>query len=361
MFHTPRMPAGIEIRLFDPLTASRREWAQLHAYRRTRHQEDHPGEQLPPEADFEHELMQRHPLFEARRLMVVRDGVYVGNLLLGFRRDGSLGCEDHAAFVDAGGGVLGGLRRLGIGTALLAALHAFMQDSGRTVATLKIHRPEGHAFMSAIGARKRYSSVENRLAMEGLNWVELAQWQAHVAASANGLRWETHAGRVPFDRLAGLMEPLSVLINEQPLGSLEIPRIRYELQGYESWYAAMDRRGGDHFLVMLLHGDDVAAVCDASWDARFADRVYQQLTAVARAWRGKGLAKGVKAAMFDLVRRLHPDVRTVVTNNANTNVAMLSINQRLGFTMHRQDATYQISVDALRRRLSAPQQTSGDL
>ncbi|MBA3594321.1 MAG: N-acetyltransferase [Polaromonas sp.] len=360
MFHTSRMPAGIQIQLFDPQTASRREWAQLHAYRRARHHEDQPGEPLTPEADFEHELMQRHPLFEARRLMAIRDGGYVGNLLLGFRRDGSPGCEDHAAFVDAGGGVLGGLRRQGIGTALLAALHTFMQGSGRTVATLKVHRPEGHAFMSAIGAREKYRSVENRLALEGLQWSELAQWQAHATAPSNGLHWETHAGRVPFERLGQLMEPLSVLINEQPLGSLEIPRIRYELQGYESWYAAMDRRGGDHFLVMLLHGKDLAAVCDASWDARFADRVYQQLTAVASPWRGKGLAKGVKAAMFDLVRKWHPEVRTVITNNANTNAAMLSINRRLGFAAHRQDATWQVSVDALGRWLSASRHGAGD-
>ena len=93
-------------------------------------------------------------------------------------------------------------------------------------------------------------------------------------------------------------------------------------------------------------------MCDASWDARFADRVYQQLTAVTRHWRGKGLAKGIKAAMLELVRSRHPEVRMVVTNNANTNAAMLSINQRLGFAVHRQDATYQIGREALQRWLS---------
>lgn len=51
--------------------------------------------------------------------------------------------------------------------------------------------------------------------------------------------------------------------------------MRYELQGYVTWYEEMDRRGGSHFLVMLRHGDEVAAMCDASWDARFPDRVYQ--------------------------------------------------------------------------------------
>ena len=128
--------------------------------------------------------------------------------------------------------------------------------------------------------------------------------------------------------------------------------MRYELQGYTTWYADMDRRGGEHFLVLLRDGDQVAAMCDASWDARFPERVYQQLTAVARPWRGKGLAKGVKAAMLALVRERHAQVRTMVTHNAEVNAPMLSINRRLGFALHRQDATYQIGSDDLKSFLS---------
>ena len=47
-----------------------------------------------------------------------------------------------------------------------------------------------------------------------------------AGTAGTGLRWEIHAGRVPFERLAQLMEPLTALINEQPLDALEIPRNR---------------------------------------------------------------------------------------------------------------------------------------
>lgn len=351
MPETSRIPAGIDLRPFDPLTASRADWDQLHAYRRLRQQEDHPGEPLPPDADFEHQLLQPQPLFEARRIIAMRGGAYVGNLVLGFRRPGSPDSADHAGFIDAGGGVPLALRRQGIGTALLAALLGFMQDNGRTTATARAQLPDGHAFLRAFGAQQKYRAVENRLALDGLRWDELARWQAE--ASAHGLRWEVHAGRVPFSRLAQLMEPLTQLINEQPLDALDIPRIRYELQGYETWYADMDRRGGTHFLVLLMHGDEVAAVCDASWDGRFPDRAWQQLTAVAAPWRGKGLAKAAKAALLHLLRQHHPGVRTVVTHNANSNAAMLSINRRLGFAVHRETATYQVTADTLAATLSA--------
>jgi GNAT superfamily N-acetyltransferase len=126
------------------------------------------------------------------------------------------------------------------------------------------------------------------------------------------------------------------------IGAIEKYRNPYVLQNYITWYAEMDRRGGEHFLLLLRHGDEVAAMCDASWDGRFPERVYQQLTAVARPWRGKGLAKGVKAAMLKLIRARRPQARTMITNNADANGAIWSINRRLGFVVHRHDGTYQV-------------------
>ena len=337
----------IETSLFDPLAASDRDWQKFHAYRRFRVEEDYPGEPVIPDADLERDLRRGDPLTESRRILAVRDGEWVGSLNLTFRRDGSPGCEEHAPFVFVSAGVLRTRRRQGVGRALLAALLSFMHERGKTTATMVAHLPEGHAFLAAVGAVLKHRIMENRLAFDRVDWGELARWQAHAIKPGDGLSWETHAGRVPFERLATLMEPFTVLINEMPLGALEMPRLRYELQGYGPWYEEMDRRGGDHFLVLLCHGDEVAAMCDANWDARFPDRVFQRLTAVARPWRGKGLAKGVKAAMLNMIRSRHSEVRMMITSNAEANAPMRAINHRLGFKVHRQEGTYQIAREAL--------------
>jgi len=343
---------SIAVHYFDPEAASPEDWAKLHSFRRARHAEDLPGEPVLPDADFERELRLHRPLGESRRFIATRQGEFVGNLILMFRRDGSPGCEDFAAHVDAAGGVLRACRRQGIGRALARTLLAFMQAQGRTTATFKVHLPDGNAFMAALGAVGKYHSAENRLRLDALDWPSLARWREAVPLAADGLRWEVHAGRVPMARLGQLMAPFSALINEQPLDALDVPRMRYELPGYVTWYEDMDRRGGEHFLVLLCHGDDVAAMCDASWDARFPERVYQQLTAVARPWRGRGLAKAVKAAMLELVHTRHPGVRTMITHNAHANAPMLSINERLGFARHRDDRTYQLDRAVLASALA---------
>ena len=50
---------------------------------------------------------------------------------------------------------------------------------------------------------------------------------------------------------------------------------RYNLGGYVAGYEEADRNGGEHLLVMLLDGSDVAGMCEGWWDAGFPDRVSQ--------------------------------------------------------------------------------------
>ncbi|MEJ8851815.1 GNAT family N-acetyltransferase [Variovorax rhizosphaerae] len=351
--------AKLELRPFEPLQASPSQWQALHAFRRLRSQEDFPGEPVMSDADFESELRVVRPLVEARRVLALHDDVIAGIMVLNFRRHGSPDSEDYAGHVDVAGGVARGLRKHGVGRALLAGLAHFMESQGKHTATAKAHLPDGHAWLDSIGATCKLRMFENRSPFDQLDWQMLARWARPAGLDAHGLRWEVHCGRVPMETLAPLMTPFTELINDQPLDGLDIPRIRYELKDYESWYADLDRRGGDHFLVLLRDGEQVAAMCDATWDARFPDRMYQQLTAVARPWRGQGLAKAVKARMLERVRQCRPEVGTVLTNNAVVNAAMLSINNRLGFGVHKEDRSYQIDLATLRAYLAQSQVQAG--
>lgn len=343
----PSKTEPIEIRPFDPLTATRAEWTPYHAYRRRRAAEEFPDLPLLADTEFEQDAQRRHPFRVNHRFVAIHAGDIVGNMILAVRRTGTPGYEDYAPYVDVFGGVLKQQRRCGVGRALFAHLHDFMDASGKSLASIKVLFPDGHGFLAATGAQAKFRSIENHLALNEVPWAQLPAWRDQVETARPPLRWEMHAPRVQLARLAQLMTPFSRLINEQPLGELEMPPIRYELAAFESWYSELDARGGEHYLILLNAGDEVAAVCDANWDARVPQRVHQSFTAVASCWRGQGLAKAVKAAMLLLVRERRLEVTTFTTFNAQSNGPMLSINQRLGFHLHREECTYQLDRHAL--------------
>ena len=334
----------IRIEPFDPDTASPDAWAAFHVFRRTRSREDDPGEPSQPDADFEHNARREWPFWKTSRTLALNDGLIVGSIALSVRREGT---EDYAAFapfVTAWGGVLQSWRRQGVATALLRPMLAFMQLNGKATATFHARSPDAHAFLAAIGGLQKQLEVENRLWFAGLDWTELARWEA---ASPPHLQWEVHVGRVPLNRLAALIPVFTTLIRDAPTGNLDAPPNRYDLQGYITGYEEADRHGSKHLLVLLLDGSEVAGMCEGWWDARFPDRVSQYLTAVARPWRGRGLAKALKARMLRLVRDEQPEVKVMSTYNAVVNAPMLSINTRLGFVRHKEIGTYQAGRDAL--------------
>lgn len=345
----------IEIQPFDVHAASSAEWARFHRYRRLRDDELHPGDPQATDADFEQAARRLMPFHDAWRFLAFDGGVLAGNMMLWTRRPGSPNSEAFAPHLDAWLGVLGVHRRRGIGNRMLQRLLAFMREHGRTIATMNAHLPEGHAFLQAAGAELRHRALESRMRVDGLDADMLACWKAQATEGPERaqLYWEVHAGRVPMARLATLMAPFSALFNDMPLGALELPPTRYELEGYEDWYRELDRHGGEHFLVLLVDVDgELAAMCEAHWDARWPDRLHQRLTAVARPWRGRSLAKAVKAVMLQCVHARHPALQTVVTYNAEVNAPILAINRRLGFAVHRRQGCYQLGVEALAASLA---------
>jgi RimJ/RimL family protein N-acetyltransferase len=105
----------------------------------------------------------------------------------------------------------------------------------------------------------------------------------------------------------------------------------------------MDRIEGGHHLVLLREpGGAVIGMSEASWDSRSPKIVHQSFTAIARPWRGRGLARAIKAAMLRQIRASHPAAEEMRTFNAESNAAILSVNKRLGFSMRRRHVDYQI-------------------
>src|SRR5947207_13927077 len=91
----------------------------------------------------------------------------------------------------------------------------------------------------------------------------------------------------------------------------------------------------------------VAGLSEAGWDSRTPGIVRQQLTAVARPWRSRGVARALKAAMLRQVHESHPNATVIGTNNAEVNAPILSINARVGFKIAWRNVDYQVRREAL--------------
>jgi len=334
------------IALFEPDTASDQLWAAFNETRRAIAREFWPDEPILDDAETRREILTINPMIEFRRWVAMEGDEVAGSVRAAFRRPGTPNEKDYARFLWAGGGVRARSRRRGIGTLLLRELHGLMHALNKTVLTMTAQTEPGHAFMKHIGAFEKHSTVEQRAVFANLDWHRLRQWEAGVTAF--GLVWERYAGRVPRELMIALLPVFTELFSDVPLGRLETAPVRWEINGYDLWYETLERVGGAHHLVLLRAPDHtVAGLSEAGWDARAPSIVRQQLTAVARPWRGRGVGRALKAAMLRQVHEAHPDATVIGTSNAEVNAPILSINARVGFTVAWRNVDYQVTREVL--------------
>ena len=334
----------IEIRAFDPHTASSELWSSFHDCRRAISAELDPDEPILSDAETEIEMRRSHPLHDHSRWLALSEGEVIGFAGAGFRRPGTPDAAEHAPFLFAGGEVRSEARRRGVGSLLLGEIHSLMHSLDKSVLTLATHTESGYAFLAKVGATAKLTTVSSRANFLELDWLLLRQWEE----SACDLEWERYAGRVPREALLALLPEFTALFADVPLGDLQIAPVKWEIESYDQWYRTLDRVGGAHHLIVLRTPDGSAAgLTEAMWDSRTPTVVYQLLTAVARPWRGRGLAKALKGALLRQVHEGHPEAQFMRTGNGETNAAMRSINARAGFMLHRRFVEYQITREKL--------------
>ena len=290
--------------------------------------------------------MRGDPLYDCQRWIVVAEGEVIGSARAAFRKPGTPNATEHAPFLFAGGGVRSEARRRGAASLMLCQIHTLMHNLDKSVLTLATRSEPGHAFLIQVGAVAKLSTVSSRAVLSQLDWPLLRQWEE--TAKTCGLKWECYAGRAPRKTLLALLPEFTALFADVPLGDLQIGPVQCEIEGYDRWYETLDRVGGAHHLIVLRAPDrSVAGLTEAMWDSRTPAVIYQHFTAVARPWRGRGLAKALKATILRQVHESHPEAEVMRTGNAETNAVMRAINAKAGFKPHRLFVEYQVTREKL--------------
>lgn len=343
----PHLPAGA--REFVPESEGPEAWARFHALRLAVHRDLYPEDVPDPDAVAEARMRRPEPFHEARHLVLERDGRVLSRLGVSAVEPGSPEYEGHRHHIWVRIEVAPDARRRGLGSAWLPAVAAYAESRGARLLTGDSDDESGQAFAAAVGAEVRFRGWENRLWLERVDWDLMRRW---TAIDAGPLRIERYEPFVP-----------EAIWEEYAAGYTEVSR-DVPLEGLEM---------GDFILTperMRLHGERLEAQRKtlhvlAAWDeqglAGVTELIYaehdpealeQELTAVHRRARGRGLARLLKARLLLEVAELHPQVRFVRTYNASSNDAMWKINDAMGFVRHRLELGYQMEVAALKARLA---------
>jgi GNAT superfamily N-acetyltransferase/predicted GNAT family N-acyltransferase len=230
-------------------------------------------------------------------------------------------------------------RRQGIGTAIARHLAGYAADHGRTLLLGGINVPPGapddhphRAFYRSLGFEFVITEIVRHLRLPVSDEVLTSLLDDAKSHYQEAYTIETYIDGVPDDLLPSYCEANNKLTTDAPSGSVEFEEMSMTPEVYRSYLEVNRRLGAVRITALALTADhEVAAYTDLQLPASNPDRAHQWGTLVTSAHRGHRLGTAVKVANLQELQRSYPERKIVVTDNAETNRYMVSINEALGF------------------------------
>src|SRR5712691_883816 len=278
-------------------------WARYHVFRRLRHAETRPDDPITPDDVVEKEVHRDH-------------------------------------------------RRQGIGRSWIPLVVEIMNRNSYSTVGFGTEEESGHAFLSWLGAEKRFTGAENRLKLADLDWAMMRRWVEEGRKRSPDTTFEVYDGPMPEELRADYAPQLSTMLNTIPMEGLEHGDEVITPETMVEWYARNEMSGRVPHVMLTREPDGVVSgITDMIYAGYNPTIVYQGFTGVRPDARGRGLGKWLKAAMAIHMHELYPAAESFTTDNASSNAPMLAINTKMGFKQYRVGSEYQISRDALAARL----------
>jgi GNAT superfamily N-acetyltransferase len=336
----------------DPQSASLDFWARYHAYRRLRHAETRPDDPITPDDVLEGEMKREDP-YELHFRYEISDGKQMLSwLTAGAIRPGTPGYDTNKHLLWVDGSVHRDHRRQGIGQSWMPLVLEIMERSSYTKLSVGTEEKSGHAFLKWLGAESKFTGAENRLKLADVDWAMLERWVAEGRKRSPDTRMDVYDGRLPESIWDDYCPQFSTMLNTMPFEDLDHGEIVVTPPMMAEWFARMDiAKSVGHWMLTREPDGVISGITDMFYAPYSPTIVHQGFTGVRPDARGRGLGKWLKGAMAIHIRDLYPDAKWFVTDNAGTNAPMLAINRAIGFRTYKEGSEYQISRDALAKRL----------
>jgi GNAT superfamily N-acetyltransferase len=229
-------------------------------------------------------------------------------------------------------------RRRGVGRAMLERIEQIAKDDGRQLLLTDTKFPfdqrETHGyrqFAEACGYELSNDEVVRHLALPVPD-ERIQEWIDEAAPRHEGYTVETFVGAVPDD----LVEPLCTLMGQLPVdaptGAVDFEEEVITPERYAENVATVHAMGRERYETLALTPDrQVVAQSTLAVPLSGSTTVFQWGTFVHREHRGHGLGLATKAVNLRAAQAARGDLTLVITQNAETNDYMVSINERMGF------------------------------
>ena len=222
--------------------------------------------------------------------------------------------------------------RKGIGKSLLSYAHKEAEKIGAEKINTYVENPESLGFAHKFGGVLSAEKNMKYLMLREANYGKAQEWIAELDVKNMNINL-TFYDKIPDEVLGKFIDAFNQMNRDNP-------DVAQGLMEYEPWtveqfkdaLAKGEKRGVKRFLILAFDkNENIAGLTMIRTENTAPSSITQSLTGVSRDFRGKGLAKLLKAQMLMHIKENLPEFEVMTTWNNKRNEAMNHINIELGY------------------------------
>lgn len=350
------MEQKVKIVELYPSKMTDEEWVIYHNYRRKRHIEKNPEDPITEDEDAVKTLVANlnHPEAEMHYFSVLDTelNLQVGSMMYAIVKDNSPSYEGMKEIVSFNIEFLKENRTQELENLALQRVYEFAAEKQKSVLITNSDEEEGKRFFKRIGAQEALAGIENRLNLKKLDWNLVKQWTKDGIMKSPDTRIEFHS-IIPNAIIDSFCRVYTEVINQQPFDNLDIGKMIFTPESYRQQEQMFESVGRRKLIFLSFEPDGkISGLTEMLYNTKKETMIEQMMTGVGEEYRGRGLGKLLKAQMLLMLKNDYPQIKTITTTNATSNEPMISINERLGFEVYKEDISAQITTSTLGEYLS---------
>ncbi|WP_455141931.1 GNAT family N-acetyltransferase [Candidatus Hodarchaeum mangrovi] len=338
----------LSIELFDPPNASQKIWDDYYSHYIEIFQELSPDDPCPSIEMLQKLILIPSPHYQYYHWLAydqeIKHLVGIGRLEFDKKTSPAYDANKNIAFADIS--IRKNYRRRGFGTELLRNMVMKAKTEGKSIFQSWGTPNNSSSFFEHLGGQKASKEEENRLQLSDVDWQMVQTWCSEGKQRTENVKLE-YFETVPEQDIKEFSQIYTEVMNQVPKEDLEwefneTPEVRRN-------HEARHKKLGTIWTTIISREGD-GTISGLTETYYYPDRqtiVFQGLTGVKVAYRGRGLGKWLKAEMLTYIKENFPKATTIGTDFALVNEPMISINRRLGFKPYKIWVGYKFSVDQL--------------
>lgn len=327
---------------FHPEELTHDLWESYFENREQLYRESNPRDPLPSRELRREYMLDPHPDYDVSWWFVLDDDADIvrGTGGIWWTKPQMPNYDSYKEYINLSMRLERSTRSKEVRTAFLKILLEKIEKIGKLIVRVECDHEDQFAFWSELKGEVKAERAESRLYMEDADWHLMQKWNDEGPRNAPRVRIEVF-NDIPAADLEEFCLLYTETFNQAPAGDVPAevvvtPEKRREYEGYF-------KKQGYEWTTMITREEDgaISGLTEIFHRAQEPFRIEQELTGVQEKYRGRGLGKWLKSEMILFIKKEYPNALYITTGNNDSNAPMLSINDRMGFRVHKKQRFYE--------------------